>query len=172
MRYYWADICRSGRSSASEIGAGAVPCLARHAWGIGAPAPGAGAGNFLWDRGSCAIEGARGGTDRVQLEIKFMRKLTFVSAGLMLAVVAAPAARAQVTIDVAKITCEQFILYKVASPQNIAIWLSGYYSGKRGNTLVDTQDLKEKSDKVMDYCRANLNTPLMQAVETLFSPNK
>ena len=101
-----------------------------------------------------------------------MRKLAFVSAGLMLAVIAAPAAQAQVTIDVAKITCEQFILYKVSSPQNLAIWLSGYYSGKRGNTLVDTQDLKEKSDKVTDYCRANLSTPLMQAVETLFGLNK
>ena len=101
-----------------------------------------------------------------------MRKLAFVSAGLMFAVIAAPAAQAQVTIDVAKITCEQFILYKVSSPQNLAIWLSGYYSGKRGNTLVDTVDLKEKSDKVMDYCRANLNTPLMQAVETVFGLNK
>jgi acid stress chaperone HdeB len=101
-----------------------------------------------------------------------MTKPRLVLAGLMLASLAAPAARAQVSLDVAKITCEQFILYKVSSPQNIAIWLSGYYNGKRGNTVIDPQALKENSDKVIDYCRANLAMPVMQAVENLFGAGK
>jgi HdeA/HdeB family len=49
---------------------------------------------------------------------------------------AASPAGAQVTIDVSKITCEQYILYTVANPHDIAVWLSGYYNGKRNNTVI------------------------------------
>ncbi len=61
-------------------------------------------------------------------------------------------AGAQVRIDVAKITCDQFTLYKVTDPQNIAIWLSGYYHGRRNDTTVDTLELAAYQQKVKDYC--------------------
>ena len=77
---------------------------------------------------------------------------------------------AQVTLDVAKITCGQYLSYKVANPKNIAIWLNGYQHGRRGDTVVDTQQLDEDSDKIQKYCAANPNTPLMQAVETVIGP--
>ena len=51
------------------------------------------------------------------------------------------AARAQVSVDVAKITCDQFLLFKVADPRDISIWLSGYYHGKRDTTVIDTQKI-------------------------------
>jgi len=79
-------------------------------------------------------------------------------------------AQAQVTIDVAKMTCAQFAAYKVASPKNIAIWLNGYYHGKRGDTVVDTQQLDEDTKKIQQYCIDNPNTPLVQAVETIVGP--
>src|SRR5262245_43706871 len=79
-------------------------------------------------------------------------------------------ANAQVSVDVAKITCDQFAMWTISDPRNLAIWLSGYYSGKRNSTVVDTQALKERSDKVTEYCRANPKLTLMQAVETLFNP--
>ena len=79
-----------------------------------------------------------------------------------------PAARAQVTIDVAKITCDQYTGYKVTNPENIAIWLSGYYHGKRGETTVDKLKLlNEYAKEVRDYCFRNPQTSVMQAVETL-----
>ena len=37
------------------------------------------------------------------------------------------AAQAQVTVDVSKITCEQFMGYVITDPNNIALWLSGYH---------------------------------------------
>jgi hypothetical protein len=40
---------------------------------------------------------------------------------LSLMTFAASFARAQVTIDVSKITCEQYILYTVADPHDIAV---------------------------------------------------
>jgi hypothetical protein len=47
--------------------------------------------------------------------------------------------QAQMTLDVSKITCEQYYLAKVVHPNSVAIWLSGYYNGKRDNTVIDTQ---------------------------------
>jgi acid stress chaperone HdeB len=75
---------------------------------------------------------------------------------------------AQVTIDIAKITCDQYVGYKITDPQNISIWLSGYYNGKRGNTIVDTQGFNANAKKLQDFCFRNPATPVMQAVEELF----
>jgi acid stress chaperone HdeB len=80
---------------------------------------------------------------------------------------------AQVSIDIAKISCEQFATYKVANPDRIAIWLDGYAHGKRGDgPIVDTQELGEKTDKAQAYCIKNPDVPLMQAIETLFESGK
>lgn len=77
---------------------------------------------------------------------------------------------AQVLIDMAKINCNQFATYKIAHPDRIAIWLNGYFHGKRGDTVVDTQELAGNTDKVQEYCVKNPDVPLMQAVEALFGP--
>src|SRR3974390_2863953 len=97
-------------------------------------------------------------------------KLTMAT--LMIAFGLCPAARAQVTIDVAKITCDQFTLYKITDPQNIAIWLSGYYHGQRNNTQIDTQQLAANLRKIKDYCNLKPNETVMHAVEAVFGPAK
>jgi acid stress chaperone HdeB len=92
------------------------------------------------------------------------------AAALIFVLAPCTAARSQVAIDVAKITCDQFTLFKVTDPQNIAIWLSGYYHGKRDNTLLDTQQLAAYADKIKTYCRLKPAVTVMQAVETVFGP--
>ena len=93
--------------------------------------------------------------------------------GLTLAAMTASTGQAQVTVDVAKITCGQFLAYSVADPKEIALWLNGYYTGKRGgSTLIDTQALKARYDQIRSYCLVNQNTPIMQAIETLSSGSK
>ena len=92
--------------------------------------------------------------------------------GMVLALLMAPAAQAQVALDVSKITCEQFVLWKVTDPEKIVIWLSGYYNGKRGNTVIDPRGLEENSGKLRDYCRNNFKVTVMQAVETLLAASK
>ena len=87
-----------------------------------------------------------------------------------LAVAVSTAASAQVAIDVAKISCDQFALHKVSDPDTIAVWLHGYYSGKRGNTVVEVEALKANAKKLRDYCLQNPDAKLMQAVEDLMKP--
>ena len=91
----------------------------------------------------------------------------FVSA-LIFALGAVPAARAQVMLDVSKITCDQFAGYKITTPQNIAIWLNGYYSGKRSNTVIDMQKLGENTKTLERYCIQNPQILVMNAVESIF----
>jgi acid stress chaperone HdeB len=93
-------------------------------------------------------------------------------AAMALALVPISETGAQVTIDMSKITCEQFVLYQIPNADYIPAWLSGYYSAKRDTTLVDPQALKANVEKVRDYCRGNFPTTLMQAVETVLAPGK
>lgn len=92
--------------------------------------------------------------------------------GAILTLLMASVAQAQTTIDVAKISCEQFVLLKVGVPPDyLAIWLSGYYHGKRGDTLIDVQKLKDDAQKVRSYCLYNKGT-LMEAVEKVVSSDR
>ena len=97
---------------------------------------------------------------------------TRMVAALVLVLAPCSVAQSQVTIDVAKITCDQYVLFKVTDPRNIAIWLSGYYHGKRDNTLVDTQQLAAYADKVKSFCLQKPQATVMQAVETVIGPAK
>ncbi len=62
-----------------------------------------------------------------------------------------PAAQAQVTIDVAKITCNQFMLGSVVDSRTMSIWLSGYYNGTLSNTLIDVPAMQERAREVVRY---------------------
>ena len=99
------------------------------------------------------------------------KAMGFVSA-LIFALGTVPAARAQLMLDVAKITCEQFAGYKITTPQNIAIWLNGYYNGKRSNTVIDMQKLGDNTKTLERYCIQNPQILVMKAVETVFGLEK
>ena len=81
-------------------------------------------------------------------------------------------AQAQVTIDVSKITCQQFRGYAITDPNNIALWLSGYYNGQRNNTIIKVETFKENLEKVKDYCITHPSVTVMQAVEALLGARK
>jgi hypothetical protein len=89
-----------------------------------------------------------------------------------LMLIAIATAQAQVMLDVAKITCDQFAGYKITNPQNIANWLSGYYAGRRGDTLLDTQALRANSQRLRDYCIVHPDVLVMRAVEILMASKR
>jgi|SRR5215204_4126220 hypothetical protein len=75
---------------------------------------------------------------------------------------------AQVQVDVSKITCEQYLLSRITDPRNIAIWLSGYYHGRSGKTMIETEAFKDNSEKLKNYCYSHMNSSVMSAVESLW----
>jgi acid stress chaperone HdeB len=82
------------------------------------------------------------------------------------------AAQAQVAIDVSKITCQQFRSYAITDPNNIALWLSGYYNGQRNNTIINVESFKENLKKVKDYCITHPTVTVMQTVEAVLGISK
>ena len=70
-----------------------------------------------------------------------MLKLKSLLLGSMFGLLVVSAALAQVTIDVSKITCDQYVLDQVTDFRTITAWLDGFYSGRRNNTVIDVLSL-------------------------------
>jgi hypothetical protein len=86
----------------------------------------------------------------------------------LLAALSSSEAWAQMTVDVAKITCRQYLFDRTFSPRApmIANWLSGYFNGLKTNTVVDLGEMARNKDKVEDYCRLNQDVTLIEAAKT------
>lgn len=82
--------------------------------------------------------------------------------------------QSQSRIDVSKITCEDFVFYKVSNPNTIVHWLSGYYHGKLNDPIVDPQMFEENVKKLRDYCEQtkNYKVTLMQVIEQTLAGSK
>jgi hypothetical protein len=101
-------------------------------------------------------------------------KASLIWFAAMVALVVAPAAKAQMTVDVAKITCRQYLFDRTFSPRApmIANWLSGYFNGLKNNTVVDLGAMAKNKDKVEDYCRMNQDVTLIEAAKTALGLQK
>jgi hypothetical protein len=87
---------------------------------------------------------------------------------IALLVLFASDAKAQMTVDVAKITCRQYLFDRNISPRApmIASWLSGYFNGQKNNTVVDLGAMAQNKDKVEDFCRMNQDVTLVEAAKS------
>jgi hypothetical protein len=77
---------------------------------------------------------------------------------------------AQTSIDVEKMTCEQFNAFRIADPERIAIWLSGYYHGTRKDPVLQVQSLQDNYSKVREFCFENRKRQLLDAVQRVLRP--
>jgi acid stress chaperone HdeB len=97
-----------------------------------------------------------------------MTKSALAVLTLLLTLFLITAGNAQLTVEASKITCREFAEYKIADPDKIAIWLNGYYDGKRGNTSIDMVQLHDNVEKLEQYCLQNSEMLVIQAYEKLF----
>jgi acid stress chaperone HdeB len=95
------------------------------------------------------------------------RKCVCVAFIAVFALWASRIAQAQVTIDVTKVNCDQFVHHKISEPRLIAAWVSSYYNAKRNNRVIDLQTFEENLSKVTYFCsdEKNFKVPVMKAVE-------
>ena len=100
-----------------------------------------------------------------------MEMIKFCSA-VLFAVAIAPASQAQVTIDIAKVTCEQLVGGPIEDAVATGLWLSGYYNGKLNNTQVDLNQLRMNADAVVKHCAQNPKMTVMQAIEMTVATKK
>ena len=97
-------------------------------------------------------------------------------------------AQAQVSIDVSKITCDEYVHDQIRTTDFISFsavgslslearsmlsrwlianWLSGYYHAKRNNSIIDLESFENNVNKLNNYCydEKNFKVPIMEAVE-------
>jgi acid stress chaperone HdeB len=93
---------------------------------------------------------------------------------MLIVITLASPARSQMILDVSKITCDQYVHSKIATPNYIAAWMSGYFSAKRNDLMLDIQALQERVSKLERFCydEKNFQIPVMKAIERLFPSSK
>jgi len=99
-------------------------------------------------------------------------KARLLSTIALFAFVQPTAPRAQVTVDVSKITCDQLLMEKPVPAKYVVLWLSGYYNGKRNNTIIEPETMDKNEEKVDFYCNLHRETTVMDAVKNVLGLDK
>ena len=87
-----------------------------------------------------------------------------------LALVGLQSVQAQVTVDITKITCNEFLAGELTDLRSLAIWLNGYVNGARGKTLIDLLSVGENN--LIDYCVSHTNTLFWDAARNVVGADK
>ena len=87
-----------------------------------------------------------------------------------LALIGLQAVQAQVTVDITKITCNEFLTGQLTDSRSLAIWLNGYVNGARGKTLIDPLSVGENN--LIDYCVSHTNALVLDAPRNVVGADK
>ena len=74
-------------------------------------------------------------------------------------------AKAVVKLEMAGITCRQFINYPFDQAEAIGAWMSGYWNAKRNIETLDITRYKANSKRVSDYCKKHKKETLMATIQ-------
>jgi hypothetical protein len=99
-------------------------------------------------------------------------KSSFILIAMLISFFGISVGQAQETIDVGKITCGQFLGGQVLDSRTLSVWLGGYYSGTRHNTVVDVSAFKNHFVVLMDYCISHPDMNLMDAIKNALGAKK
>lgn len=66
------------------------------------------------------------------------------------------------TLDMAAITCKDFLAAKDPGGANL-MWMSGYFAAKAGETILDTDRHVKVAGQLGFYCRNNPTATMMEA---------
>lgn len=92
-------------------------------------------------------------------------KIWLITLGPLFAIFGISLARAQDTIDVGKITCEQFVTSQIIDSRTLSIWLSGYYHGTQNDTVIHPSAVQKSEFTMANYCLSHPDMFLMDAIK-------
>src|ERR1700681_4272638 len=85
-----------------------------------------------------------------------------VGAVVLAAMLAAAPARAQ-AVDLSRLTCKDFLAGGSESKGFIMTWLDGFYTNEDAPAVFDLVKMKEKGEKLGEYCAEHPTIGLMAA---------
>lgn len=86
-----------------------------------------------------------------------------VSATLLLA--ATMPGSAQVSVDMNKITCRDWLGYSPEVQNTVRLWMSGYYNAAANNSVLDYDRLQRNTAKIVAYCKSHGSSNLPTAIQ-------
>ncbi|MGO9698752.1 MAG: HdeA/HdeB family chaperone [Xanthobacteraceae bacterium] len=98
------------------------------------------------------------------MQLKALRDAIVVASVIFIAGATVPA-RAQVMVDMARITCGQFMDYAFDKQEVIGAWMSGYFNASLNRKILDIARYQANSKRVSNYCKKHKNNTLMNAVQ-------
>lgn len=66
-----------------------------------------------------------------------------------------PAAHAQLTVDMSRITCAQYLAMSPAESEDFSAWMSGWFNQKTGYVFVDLNAYARNVQNVKSWCASN-----------------
>jgi acid stress chaperone HdeB len=72
-------------------------------------------------------------------------------------------------VDLSTIKCKDFVESPTERISLILMWLTGYYADEDDPPVIDFDEMKEKAQKLGEYCGKNPDIGLMTAAEETFS---
>jgi hypothetical protein len=92
-----------------------------------------------------------------------MKKLVFC---LTLAAAMPPAvAHAQVSIDMSRVTCAQYLAMSPAQSADFSAWMSGWFNQKNGYVFVDLNAYARNVANVKSWCALNSTQTVMAGLQ-------
>jgi acid stress chaperone HdeB len=92
-----------------------------------------------------------------------MRKILIIAAAA--AAFSTLPAKAQVSVDMSLITCQQFMDAPHERQELIANWMRGYFSATKNLTTVDMRYVKRNTAKALGYCKRHKKDTLFKVIE-------
>ena len=92
-----------------------------------------------------------------------MKRKIFCVAMTLLVVSLLPA-KAQVRLDMTRVTCGQWLGYDPDRKKFVRLWMSGYFSASTNRDVLDLQYLQRNTEKVTAYCKTHKAERFMSAI--------
>lgn len=80
------------------------------------------------------------------------------------------AANAQVTIDMGKFTCAQYLAMSPAMSRDFSAWMSGWFSYQTRRTTVDVLLHQKNIENLKSWCRLRPQASVMSALQSAIGP--
>ena len=93
-----------------------------------------------------------------------------ITLGPGLALAGLQAVQAQVTIDITKLTCDEFVTAQLTDTNTLSVWLNGYVNGARGKTLIDP--LSPGRIDLVHYCEDHIGALVLDAARNVYGADK
>jgi hypothetical protein len=96
-------------------------------------------------------------------------KRRLVSVAFALSLLSATA-NAQVTIDMSKFTCAQYLAMSPAMSRDFSAWMSGWFSYQTRRTTVDLLLHQKNIENLKSWCRIRPQASVMNGLQTAIGP--